>query len=195
MNTPTLDALFDAVWEGLDEGASRAAHGFHLPVVSTVRDGRPAGRVVVLRVSDRDERRLAFHTDARSHKTDELAAGVSWTAYDADSRLQVRAWGPSAVADEPTTDARWAASRLSSRKCYLIQPGPGTVVDAWTSGHEGKLDGAVVPALPETLPGRANFAVVETEVRSLEVLSRRRTGHQRARFIWDAGWTGTWLVP
>lgn len=196
-SVPTLDALLDLAWQSLVRGANDARHGFHLPVVATVdTDGRPQARTVVLRAADRQGRRLVFHTDARAPKLDELAAGTAWVFYDAKRRLQVRVTGPARLADAATTDARWKATSRPSRKAYLVEPAPGTPVPTYTSGHPGDLDGPVVPTAAQSEAGRAAFAVVTTQVTTLEVLRTLREGHQRARFQWEGGHgVSSWLVP
>lgn len=182
-------------WSNLVRGVRDGKHGFHLPVVATVQDGLPRARVVVLRGASSADRTLAFHTDARSAKLDELDAGIAWTFYDQRRRLQVRARGDARVADPDTVAARWGRSPATSRKCYLVEPAPGTPVDAWASGYQGHLDGPVVPSLDETESGRENFTVVESTVTELELLYTLRQGHQRARWRWQAGWQGSWLIP
>ncbi len=192
---PTLAELYDHIWANLVRGAKDRKHGFHTSVVSTVRDGRPTGRVVVLRKAEPSTSTLLFHTDARSAKVRELQDGVGWTLYDRKRRLQVRAWGPGRVADRALTDARWAASAATSRKGYLATAAPGSPVDGWTSGFPEDLSGPVVPDLERTTPGRDHFAVVVTDVRRLEVLVIRRAGHIRAEFTAERDWRGQWLVP
>jgi len=194
---PTLDELCDLAWTALVRGANDRRHGFHLPVVATVRaDGTPDARTVVLRDAERASRSLWFHTDRRAGKLDQLTMGLSWVFYDARRRLQVRVRGAGSLADATTTEARWAASTRAARKCYLVQPAPGTEVDAHTSGHHGALDGPVVPTEDQLPPARDHFAVVVGRVEQLEVLRTLREGHQRAGFTFDGtDWSGTWLVP
>lgn len=190
----TLTDLLDAAWMHMARGVSDRKHGFHLPVVSTVRDGQPTGRVVVLRVAERASRTLLFHTDLRAQKTQELGDGVAFTFYDARRRLQLRATGSARLAEPELTDARWDASNNPARKCYLVTPAPGTPLAEWQSGHTGELDQGRVPTTDETHFGRQNFAVVVTQVHTLEVLRVERLGHRRARFTWTCdGWNGTWL--
>ena len=193
---PTLNGFLEQAWTEIVRGVNDARHGFHQPVVATVGpDGSPRSRMVVLRQADVKGRWLRFHTDTRASKVQELSRGVAWTFYDKGRRLQVRAFGPSGLADQARVDERWAASSAPSRKCYLVEPGPGTPLEAWSSGHD-EWAGAVVPPLSRTEAGRAHFTVVETQVEQLEVLRVRREGHHRARYAWrDGSWQGTWVVP
>ena len=190
-----IDELYDAAWDELSRGTDDAKHGFHLPVIATVAEGRPQSRVVVLRVADQEHHMLMLYTDRRAAKVRELASGIAWTFYDAASRLQLRAWGPAELAKPDLTDLHWQASWLPARKSYLSELAPGTEVDAWTSGFPPHLLGRRVPNEQEAAPGRENFAVVMCQIQEMEVLRLGRQGHQRARFTVENYWGGRWLVP
>ncbi|MFY8195501.1 MAG: flavin-binding protein, partial [Novosphingobium sp.] len=54
------------------------------------------------------------------------------------------------------------------------------------------------PTIAETVAGRAHFAVLLIEVRSLDWLQLTHEGGARARYTRDdasAPWQGTWLAP
>lgn len=195
MDPMTLPELLDTAWTEMHGGTVDRTHGFHLPVGSTVRDGRPTGRVLVLRAAERENGRLLFHTDVRSCKVGELKSGMAVTFYDPPRRLQVRVSGSARLADPATTQTRWELSSTPSRKTYLVDPAPGTVVPAWTSGHSGALLGAGLPTAEQSEEGRKNFGVIGVFVDEIEVLRLERLGHQRARFQRDDGWSGVWLAP
>lgn len=186
-----VDTMLADAWEHLETCVGVG----HPGVASVDAAGRPQARTVVLRAADRNRRTLVFYTDRRSEKSGQLEGGLAWTFYDAERRLQVRAWGPSEFADDASAERHWMGSTLASRKCYLVEPGPGTPSDGPTSGHRGRLDAAVVPTEAEVSTGRDNFAVVVTTVRELDVLYILRSGHRRARFAYEDGWHGSWVVP
>ncbi len=195
---PDLDRSWSRAWSELVRGVNDRRHGFHTPTVCTADEaGAPQGRIVVLRGASESNRNLVFHTDARAAKCGQLSAGAAWVFYDAARKLQIRAGGPTALADGVTHDAYWARSSAQSRKCYLVHPAPGTPVGReWSGGFPADLDGAVVPDRARTEVGRAHFAVVQTTVEWLESLWLSRHGHQRARFTHGPqGWQGQWLVP
>ena len=195
----SLSAVLQNAWTEIDAGVGSARHGCHQPVIATVdAHGAPQARTVVLRGSDATDRLLWFHTDARAPKSDEIDGSpqVSWVLYDKERKLQVRAAGPTEVLhDGDRWEASWAGSRLSSRRCYLAPKAPG----AKTPGPDANLPEAVtgrVPTEEETLPGRANFAVVLTRGRAMDVLSLAHDGHTRARYVWDDAGTldATWVA-
>ena len=192
-----LQTTLDRAWDTLIGGVRELKHGFHTPTLCTVdRDGVPQGRIVVLRGADRTLRRLTFHTDVRASKVEQLEAQVSWVFYDASSKLQIRARGPTLPRTTAREDERWQASPPTSRKCYLVEPGPGTPVPAWTTGLPQDLLGASVPTMGRSEAGRRHFRAVDTEVIWLESLYLSRHGHERARFEWrNETWEGTWVVP
>ena len=103
-------------------------HAFHTPVLVTHGiDGFRAARTVVLRGFDATERVLVFHSDRRSRKVAELAAGprIAPVFYEPKNKIQVRVdgWASVHVADGVTAGA-WKRLALFSRRSYLpCRPG------------------------------------------------------------------------
>lgn len=197
------DALADILartWSELARGASDRRHAFHVPTLATsALDGAPVARSVVLRAVDGTFGVLRCHTDARSAKAAELARDprVAWHFYASDLQVQVRARGMAAVhRTGPIADGAWAASALSSRRCYLAPRAPGAVSDVASPNLPESLRGRR-PTEEETVAGRVNFAVVETRVDLLDWLWLASDGHRRARFARgaDGRWSGCWLEP
>ena len=185
----SADAVVGDAWERLCAGAARARHRFHTPVLATAdAAGVPDARTVVLRGCDPGGRRLLCHTDARAPKVAALLARpeAAWLFYDAEAKVQVRVASAVGVhrVDE-LADRQWEASEPSSRRCYLAPATPGAeAADAGPGGPSPNLPAAVrgrVPEPEETLPGRTNFAVLEAQVRSLDVLHLHHAGHVRVR--------------
>lgn len=179
-------------------GADRKS-AFHTPMIASVAaNGEPRQRVMVLRKCDQAKRTMRFHTDLRSDKVTEIGDGavVSVLGYDPTAKIQIRVAGRASVEGEGlTADAAWAASNASSRRCYLAQPGPGTVSKTPSSGLPLSAESRV-PDIAETESGRANFAIMMVKLHSLEWLYLAHDGHRRARFVWDDGaWRGEWLIP
>lgn len=212
-------ALLEQAWSSLEEGASTASHAFHLAVVTTLsttgsaeRDGAvnvfPEARTVVLRWIDREARVIGCHTDVRCPKVAQVRANpaTTWILYDPESRLQLRLSGSSAIhTDDAIADARWAASELTSRRCYLAPGAPSSEVDRPAPNLPSDLLHER-PTEAQSEVGRVNFAALATRIESLEVLHLAHDGHERIRFTWspDApsdtalavgeAW-GQWLLP
>ena len=194
----SLEEFRTRIREAFSEGVRSAKHGFHAPTLATVYNGAPDARTVILRLADWDRAALACHTDARSPKLDQLrdTPEVCWVFYDAPSKLQVRAFGTASVhTNDAFADERWAASSLSSRRCYLAPHAPGQASDT-PSGNLPESVRGRIPTEAESRPGRANFAAISCFVSRIDALLLLSTGHLRAGFVvTPEGWTGTWLEP
>jgi hypothetical protein len=198
METYRLDDLLQRCWARLEEGAGSASSPFHTAVLGTVEDGEPRLRTVVLRSADRASSRVLCHTDARSAKVRQIGDGapVSWLLYDPGRKIQLRLEGRARIHDDDAlADERWRASAAGSRRCYLVEPGPGAVLQRAGS----TLPEAVRERRPEageTATGRANFAVVAAEIDSIDWLYLTADGHRRARFLRRRDrWEGDWIAP
>ncbi len=194
-----LDAIFDQCWDVLAQGVARRKSPAHAPVVATIgHDGVPSQRVLVLRMADRNNRLLRFHTDSRSNKVQDIEAqpSVSVLVYDPEAALQLRLSGTGAVEGQgDTAEAAWASSTLFARRCYMAESGPGTVISSPASGLPDWIEGKM-PTDEQIAPARPNFAVLLVTLTSIEWLSLANTGHRRARFDFgDDHWAGTSLTP
>lgn len=198
METYRLDDLLQRCWARLEEGAASSASPFHTAVLGTVEEGAPRLRTVVLRSADRAASRLLCHTDARSAKVRQIGDGapVSWLLYDPECKVQLRLEGRARVhVDDALADERWRDSAIGSRRCYLVEPGPGAVLQRVGSTLPEPLRERR-PDAEETAPGRANFAVVAAEVDSIDWLYLTSDGHRRARFLRRGDhWQGDWVAP
>lgn len=163
----------------------------HTPVIVT---SDIDARVMVLRAFDPATWTLRLHSDARSSKTQAIAADprVAVLFYDRDAKIQIRARGLGRIAATgPEVDSAWAASTNFARRCYLGE-GPGAVADQPTSGLPRECEG-VEPDDAQLLPARANFALLLITITALDWLYLAHTGHIRAQCIrageaWDARW-------
>jgi pyridoxamine 5'-phosphate oxidase len=195
----TLDAVLADIWTRLVRGGADRRSAFHTPIVASIdADGTPQQRVMVLRKCVEADAIMRFHTDMRSAKVNEIAAGsrVSVLGYDAAAKIQIRAGGLATVTGAgDAADAAWIASSPSSRRCYLTRYPPGSVSEKPISGLPMSLENRV-PERSETEVGRVNFAVLVVKLDTLEWLYLAHDGHVRARFAEENGaWKGQWLIP
>lgn len=196
--TDHLDGLLGHIIDRWS-GAVRNRHSpLHTPTVCSVTGKAPAPRIMVLRDVAGQCASFRFHTDVRSSKVTQIdAAGpVAILGYDPDARVQliVRGVGHIERSGE-IADRAWAASALSSRRCYLAAYPPGTPTAEATSGlPEALLNRS--PTASESEAGRENFCVLIVEAVELEWLKLTSCGNQRALFQ-RAGesWSGTWITP
>jgi hypothetical protein len=195
-----LHEILRSSWNELGRGAVDRRHGFHVPTIATLGlDGTPQARAVVLRRVLPESCEILCHTDVRSGKVAEIRADprVAWHFYDEPRKMQLRiAAFAEVVPDGPRADDAWTRSAVTSRRCYLAPRAPGEACDAPSPNlPEGVRDRR--PTEEETLPGRANFALVLTRATSIDWLHLASEGHQRARFALDAAgaWRGSWTEP
>jgi pyridoxamine 5'-phosphate oxidase len=189
-----LDGTLAEAWRLIARGVADRRSAFHHPVVATLGlDGTPRARTVILRGCDAAGRVLRFHTDQRSEKVREIAAcpDVALHFYDPGAKIQLRLAGrATAHRDDAVADTAWAGSRVFSRQCYGIAPGPGTPIAA---GEDFSLPDTTDEA---TAAGRAQFVAVTVEIVTLEWLYLAAAGHRRARFDWTGGaLKASWLTP
>lgn len=189
-----LDGTLAEAWRLLARGVADRRSPFHHPVLATVGpDGAPEARTVILRGCEPAAKALRFHTDARSAKVAELAARprASLHFYDPAAKIQLRIRGEATLhRDDAVADQAWAGSRLFSRQCYGIVPGPGQPIDA------GGAFSLPETTEEETAGGRAHFTAVVVAVKSLEWLYLATGGHRRALFAFDGGGPpARWLAP
>jgi len=189
-----LDDTLAESWRRIARGVADRRSPFHHPTLATLGlDGRPRLRTLILRGCEAPARMLRLHTDARSDKVEEIGRDprVGLHFYDPTAKIQLRIAGSATLhTGDPIADAAWAGSRLMSRQCYGIAPGPGTPV-----GSGGDF---ILPAVSETetAAGRANFCAITIRIESLEWLYLAVAGHRRALFRWnDERLLSKWLAP
>lgn len=187
-----LAATRDHAWGLLVRGVKDRRSAFHtFQVASIAADGAPSVRTVVNRACSPAAGLLRFHTDLRAAKVAEFAADprVQIHAYDPSAKIQLRLTGHALVrAVGQGGDDAWAGSRLQSRACYGISPGPGTPIAAAGSYDWPTTDAAI-------LSGVRHFSAVDVTVTRLEWVYLHVDGHRRAVFAASDGWKGQWLAP
>jgi pyridoxamine 5'-phosphate oxidase len=190
-----LDGTLAESWRLIARGVADRRSPFHHPTVATIgQDGRPRARTVILRACEPSVRALRFHTDARSAKIEEIGRDgrAALHFYDPQAKIQIRVEGVASIhAADAVAEAAWAGSRVFSRQCYGVSPGPGAPID---SGG-----GFTLPETTDeaTASGRAHFRAIVVRASSLEWLYLSHAGHRRAHFAWngEGAWTARWLTP
>lgn len=184
----------------MEEGCREAGHPLHTPVFASVKDDTPAVRTVVLRGVDRVARQLDFHTHLASSKLPQLQAqsACQWLFYSPEEKVQIQARAVAQVHHQDAlAEAHWAATGLSSRRCYCTSVDPGTAIeDGPVSGLPPELEGRQPTEEESQRLGWPHFVVVRTQVTRLEFLYLRAAGHRRAFWDWAEGQeTACWLAP
>jgi hypothetical protein len=171
--TAEPDAILADIEARLAAAVGDRRRAWRTPTLATIGlDGGPRARTVVLRGVDAACARVSFHSDRRSAKCDEIAADgrACLHFYDAEAKLQLRLEGHAVLhCADAMAEAAWRAARLSARRTYAIEPGPGAFLD-------GPDDATFSADAPTSF---ARFVVVELAVATIEWLHLRAEGHRR----------------
>ena len=199
-----FDEIIKQIWSMLDNAIKDRSSPFRIPVFICGDQKEFDGRIVVLRKSDKKNRVLQFHSDIRSDKISKLKSNskASFLFYDKDEKIQVRAKVECVVNyKNEITEQSWLKTGHISRKCYLVDNGPGSESEIPTSGLLPEKDNFDY-TMEESEKGYENFTVIQCKINSLEWLYLAAKGHRRARFEYgdNLGSDTTfvrknWLVP
>ena len=180
----------------LDDAVTNRRSPFRIPVFVCGDQSDFNGRIVVLRKSDQSNNLLQFHSDIRSDKIPKLKnnKNASMLFYNKEEKIQVRLKVQCTVNhNNEITKESWSKTGYVSRKCYLVDNGPGTESPAPTSGLKPELNNFEF-TMEQSEEGYKNFTVIQCKIKSIEWLFLAAKGHRRARFELDNN-KEYWLVP
>ena len=184
------------IWLMLDDAVINRSSQFRIPTFICGNQSDFDGRIVVLRKSDQQNSLVQFHSDIRSDKIEKLKKNpnAAMLFYDKEEKIQVRLKVECTVNhNNNVTKESWSKTQHISRKCYLVDNGPGTESDIPTSGLKPELDNFEF-TMEQSEEGYKNFTVILCKVKSIEWLYLAAKGHRRARFNLETN-KDTWLVP
>ena len=184
------------IWSMLDDAVTNRSSTFRIPVFVCGDQKDFDGRIVVLRKSDKKNNIVQFHSDIRSDKIEKLKKNskAAMLFYDKEEKIQVRLKVECVVNhDNDITKESWSKTQHISRKCYLVDNGPGTESDTPTSGLKPELDNFEF-TMEQSEEGYKNFTVIQCKVKSIEWLYLAAKGHRRAKFDLENN-KDTWLIP
>jgi pyridoxamine 5'-phosphate oxidase len=180
----------------LDDAVTNRSSQFRIPVFICGTQNDFDGRIVVLRKSDQTNKLVQFHSDIRSDKIEKLEKNkkASMLFYDKEEKIQVRLKVECIINHKnKITEESWAKTQHISRKCYLVDNGPGTESSLPTSGLKPELNNFDYSKV-QSEEGYKNFTVIQCKIRSIEWLYLAAKGHRRARFNLEKN-SESWLVP
>ena len=184
------------IWLMLDDAVTNRNSQFRIPVFVCGDQSDFDGRIVVLRKSDQKNSLVQFHSDIRSDKIQKLKKNpnAAMLFYDKEEKIQVRLKVECTVNhNNDVTKESWSKTQHISRKCYLVDNGPGTESGIPTSGLKPELDNFEF-TMEQSEEGYKNFTVIQCKVKSIEWLYLAAKGHRRARFDIETN-KDTWLGP
>ena len=184
------------IWLMLNDAVKNRSSQFRIPTFICGTADKIDGRIVVLRKSDQSNNLVQFHSDIRSDKIEILKKNpnASMLFYDKDEKIQVRLKVNCVINHKnEITKTSWDKTQHISRKCYLVEKGPGTESDVPTSGLKPELDNFDYTKEQSEM-GYKNFTVIQCKIKSIEWLYLAAKGHRRARFDLENN-KDIWLVP
>ena len=184
------------IWLMLDDAITNRASQFRIPTFICGDQSDFDGRIVVLRKSDQLNNTIQFHSDIRSDKIEKLKKNpkAAMLFYDKDEKIQVRLKIECVVNhNNEITKESWLKTQHISRKCYLVDNGPGSESASPTSGLKPELDNFEF-TMEQSEEGYKNFTVIQCKIKLIEWLYLAAKGHRRARFDLETK-KDTWLVP
>ena len=184
------------IWDLLTHAVKDRSSEFRTPVFICGDQSDFDGRIVVLRKSDQTNNMVQFHSDIRSDKIPKLKnnKNASMLFYDKEEKIQVRLKVECIINhDNEITKESWSKTGHISRKCYLVDNGPGTESSTPTSGLKPELDNFEF-TMEQSEKGYKNFTVIQCKIKSMEWLYLAAKGHRRARFDLINN-KESWLVP
>jgi len=184
------------IWSMLHTAIKDRGSPFRIPVFICGSQDDFDGRIVVLRKSDRKNNTIQYHSDIRSNKIAKLKSNknAAMLFYDKEEKIQVRLKVECIVNHEnDITKQSWLKTGHMSRKCYLVDNGPGTESNNPTSGLKPELDNFEF-TMEQSEVGYQNFTVIQCKIKIIEWLYLAAKGHRRARFDIENN-KEQWLVP
>ena len=184
------------IWSMLDDAVTNRSSQFRIPVFICGDQKDFDGRIVVLRKSDQSNNLVQFHSDIRSDKIPKLKSNknASMLFYDKEEKIQVRLKVECNINhNNQITKESWSKTGHISRKCYLVENGPGTESPNPTSGLKPELDNFEF-TMEQSEEGYKNFTVIQCKIKTIEWRYLAAKGHRRARFELDNN-KEYWLVP
>ena len=191
-----FEEIKNKIWSMLDNAIKDRGSQFRIPVFICGGQDDFDGRIVVLRKSDQKKNIVQFHSDIRSNKIEKLKnnSKAAMLFYDKEEKIQLRLKVECIVNhDNEITKTSWSKTQHISRKCYLVDSGPGTETDIPTSGLKPELDNFDYTK-EQSEEGYKNFTVIQCKIKSIELLYLAAKGHRRARFDLENN-KDNWLVP
>ena len=184
------------IWLMLEDAIINRNSQFRIPTFICGDQSDFDGRIVVLRKSDQQNNTVQFHSDIRSDKIEKIKKNnkASMLFYDKEEKIQLRLKVKCIVNhNNKITKDSWSKTQHISRKCYLVDNGPGTESDSPTSGLKPELDNFEF-TMEQSEKGYKNFTVIQCKVKLIEWLYLAAKGHRRARFDLENN-KNTWLIP
>jgi len=182
-------------FSALSEAVKTAKHEYHSFSFATLRLNKPEIRTVILREIDNQKNTIAFHSDIRSSKLDDIKMNnnVSALFYDKVRRIQLRISGEASIdKGSPKLKSSWDAMKPESKLCYMGPYAPSKELNSFLvnlPNHNAQNISAKSDAL-----GYSRFCKITIKIKSMDWLHLKHTGHERLLFSFDKKITSKWIA-
>ena len=189
----SLELALENALNKLQKAVKKRNDDLHLLNVVTVDEqNKPNTRNVVLRDFSIENLTIRFHTDKRSSKIKDIKLNkdICLIGYDKRAKLQIRIDAEAySIDDKEILLEIWQKMYPMSRECYRVAKSPGDKIESLAKIKFNEDNDS-------NLVGFDNFAAVQCNIKSMEILYLSHTGHIRAKYNNDSGiLKGEWLVP
>ena len=176
--------VFQQIKNELINGSIKKGHPFKYFTLSTLWNGRPRQRTVVLRKVQPDLQ-LLFYTDKRSSKVEQIKQNPNISAlfYHPKKMVQLQVEGHAIVKENPEMLRKiWKSIPSTAKKDYTTVLSPGAKTES--------------PSTLEYLTKNNYFCMVEIQPTRLEYLKLGQPHHLRILYSKENGnWSGVFLTP
>ena len=176
----SLELALENALNKLQKAVKKRNDDLHLLNFVTVDEqNRPNTRNVVLRDFSIENLTLRFHTDKRSSKIIDIKLNkdICLIGYDKRAKLQIRMDAEAySIDNEEILMEIWQKMYPMSRECYRVTKSPGDKIESLA---EIKFN----DENDSNLVGFDNFAAIQCNIKSMEILYLSHTGHIRAKYI------------
>lgn len=191
--------IFMDIKKMLKKSIQDRKHGFHQVLFSNITKNKEiSSRIVILRNFLPRSMILDFHSDIRSKKINDIKLNPKtyFVFYDSKLKIQLRINTSTKIEyKNKTAKTAWNNTKIMSRKCYLTQYSPSSVINSFTDGLPDHLIGKE-PSLIESEKGYTNFAVISSKIKSIDWLHLSSNGHRRIKFtIKNKNVYHQWIAP
>ena len=194
-NPVNFNKILETEFEELNKATKVSKHDYHTFTFATVDFNKPQQRTVVLRSFDKRKNEIAFHSDRRSPKLNQiqLNCNVSALFYDKVRKVQLRIIGKAGTTkDDRELKKIWRLMKSDSKLCYMGPFSPSKKLDYFQPNlpiHDAKnID------VESNEFGFRNFCRIKIKMKSIEWLRLSYEGHKRILFHFTTKAQPQWLA-
>ena len=180
-----LLAIYKREIKHLMSAVKEGNSAYHIFSLSTINNQQPESRMVVLRKVNESPLQLFFNLDARSPKSKQLKNNkfCSTLFYDQSRRIQMRMKCSIDIHyNNDLTQRVWNNTALQSRKCYMGQYNPSSILNKWHPNVPLQYIDKD-PTKEDSEQGYKNFMHIQLNIVKTDILELHYDGHVRFQVL------------